>query len=198
MNRPKTLAPRGPRQYQRSFWRNTSGAAAVEFVLWTGIMVIPILSAVDIAYYAYQRMQVEVAAQAAVQAAFHSCDPMTQLPAASKCAGVLANMTAAAQSTTLGTAVTFATAPVEGYYCVDNAYQMVLMGTSEPILAAGGTAPTVPNPFSCASVVPGSNSQPGDYVSVTVTHSFTPIFSGISVAQLLSTEIHRTAWMRLS
>lgn len=198
MNRPQTLAPRGHRQNEGNFWRNTAGAAAVEFVLWTGIMVLPILSAVDIAYYAYQRMQVEVAAQAAAQAAFQTCDPMTQLPAASKCAGVLAKMTEAAQSTTLGSAVTFATPPIEGYYCVDNAHQMILMGTSEPILAAGGTAPTAPNPFNCDGVVPGSSSLPGDYVSVTVTHSFTPIFSGISVAQLLSTEIHKTAWMRLS
>lgn len=180
------------------FLADRLGAAAVEFVLWCAVLVIPILSAIDIGYYAYQRMQVDLAAQAAAQAAFHSCDPMTQLPAASKCNSVVMNMTTAAQSTSLGNSVTLASPPTEGYYCVNSANQMVLMGTLVQIVQDGGTGPTVPNPFTCSGVVSGSTSSPGDYISVTVTHSFQPIFVGISVANLLSTEIHRTVWMRLA
>lgn len=182
-----------------SFLRDTKGAAAVEFVLWCALIVVPMLSAVDIGIYAYEKMQVEAAAQAAVQAAFHSCDA-SQLPAASKCANVLTTMRTAAQSTSLGSAVTLATAmpPTEGYYCIDSNSQMVLVGSSTQIVGGTGTAPTAPSPFNCSSVRSGSTDQPGDYLAVTVTYNYTTLFSGISVANLLATEIRRTAWMRLA
>jgi Flp pilus assembly protein TadG len=198
MNRSKTIIRNQRRGAGRRFLNDRLGAAAVEFVLWCAVLVVPILSAIDIAYYAYQRMQVDLAAHAAAQAAFHSCDPMTQLPAASKCNSVVSNITAAAQSTSLGTSVTLASPPTEGYYCANNANQLVLMGTLVPIIQDGGTGPTVPNPFTCSGVVSGSTSIPGDYITVTVTHNFTPIFVGISVANLLSAQIHRTVWMRLA
>ena len=50
------------------FVRDSGGAAAAELVLWISLMVVPILSVIDIGLYAFQRMQVELGAQAGIQA----------------------------------------------------------------------------------------------------------------------------------
>ena len=68
---------------------DTRGAAAVEFVLWLGILIVPILSAVDVSFYAYQRMQLEIAARAGAQAAWKACDTSAKWPAVQKCGGLL-------------------------------------------------------------------------------------------------------------
>ena len=39
---------------------------------------------------------------------------------------------------------------------------------------------------------------PGDYVQVTASYPYEPIFSQASVASLLTTPITKTAWMRLN
>jgi hypothetical protein len=39
--------------------------------------------------------------------------------------------------------------------------------------------------------------QPADYVQVAVTFSYTPIFSGISVAGMFTTPITKTAMVRM-
>jgi hypothetical protein len=95
-----------------------------------------------------------------------------------------AAITKAAQSTSLNTAVTV-TSTTQGYYCVNNSNVLVSVGTYP------GTKPT-----DCGSV--GSSSDtPGEYVKVTVSYTYTPIFPAVSIVNALNATITRTAWMRL-
>ena len=179
----------------RRFLADLRGAAAAEFVLWVAILTVPVLSAVDIGVYAFQRMQLEIAAQAAVQTAWHVCNKTTLLPAVKNCAGLSAAMTSAAQGTSLGTTVTITTTPVsEGYYCVNASNKLVLVGTT----ATFGATPAAPAPFDCHTVIALSTAKPGDYIQVTASYAYAPVFPGVSVASLLTTPITRTAKMRLN
>ena len=66
----------------RAVRADTSGAAASEFALLAISLVLGLLNAVDMGRYEYQRLQVENAAQAGAQAAWHTCnDPSSMLPA---------------------------------------------------------------------------------------------------------------------
>jgi Flp pilus assembly protein TadG len=185
----------------RRFAADTRGAAAAEFVLWVTALLVPILSAFDLGAYAYQKMQAQIAAQAAVQYVWHVCDYTiggTPAFSATKCPKLtLANVTTAAQDTTLGTGVTV-TSVGEGYYCVDAAG--ALKGPFGSASTKIGTAPTPPSPNTCANVIPGSTTPPGDYVSATVSYTFQPLFSGLSIVDLLtsSSPITQTAYVRLN
>jgi Flp pilus assembly protein TadG len=174
--------------------RDTAGAAAVEFVLWLAILILPVLNAVDIAFYTYQGMQLNSAAQAAVQAAWHVCDkPATMLPAVKNCSAGIAAMTTAAQSSTsLGATVTLA-APTEGYYCLNASGKLTLVSS----LGHVGAPPSTP-PATCTATNAADTTAPRDYITATASYSYTPIFTGVSVASLLTTPITRTAWMRLN
>jgi Flp pilus assembly protein TadG len=180
------------------FAAETRGTAAAEFVLWLSVLVIPILSAIDVGAYAYQRMQTQIAAQAAAQYVWHLCDyTIGGTPAfdPAKCPKLsLNNIATAARNTTLGEGVTV-TSVREGYYCVDSAGVLHAVGAAS---SAVGTAPTAPSPFTCASVTAGSTTPPGDYVSATVSYAFTPIFSGLSIGSLLTSPITQTAYVRLN
>lgn len=179
----------------RLFLREVRGAAAAEFVLWTALLIVPVLSAVDIGVYIDRRMQLEIAAQAAVQAAWHSCSTTSSLPAVQNCTGLSATMLQAAQGTSLGTSVTLTSGTAsEGYYCVDDNNKLVLVGTAGNFT----TPPVKPSPFTCATVKAGSTTPPGDYIFATASYEYTPVFSNISIAGLLTTPITRTAWMRLN
>jgi Flp pilus assembly protein TadG len=185
--------PRG-----RGFWRDTRGAAAAEFVLCLTMLTIPLLNVINIGLYAYERMQVESAAEAAVQMAWHTCSASTQLPT-KNCSGIAATMLTAAQSaTSLSTNVTMATttsaatsAIVEGYYCSNGSGALTQVGTL-------GTPSTVPGsvPSTCTSVITGSTVTPGDYIQATASAPYASLFSGLSLISLPTT-ITRTAWMRL-
>lgn len=175
----------------RRFLAQTRGAAAAEFAIWAVAILVPLLGATDIAFYAYRRMQVEIGAQAAAAAAWKTCDTAAKLPAAKNCTGLLTAMTAAAQSTSIGANVTIpAGGVIDGYYCVDNANTLVQVGTTAGI---GGT-PTSPGVCPAGSVT----TVPGEYLKVTTTYTNTNLFSAISVSSLLPTPITQTAWMRLN
>lgn len=189
------MTMRRPKPGKPGFLRDTRGAAASEFVLWLGLLIFPLLSAVDVGVYIFQKMQLEIAAQAAVQAAWSSCDEGSKLPAVENCGDLSGIITTAAQSTSLGSYVTVvAGSPVENYYCVDDLGDLLPVGTDGTI----GSPPTKPTPFTCASVIGGSTTEPADYIRVTVSFDYTPVFPGVSVVSLLETPITRTAWMRLS
>lgn len=148
------------------YWRETSGAAAAEFAIWLLVLVPLFLNAVDLGAYVYQRMQVQNAAQMAVQAAWKfcdeadlACDPTTQVDAA-------------IASTSLGTEVTRSGAVTTGQYCPNNV---------DNTLTPGAT---------CGSV------DAGYYVLVTVTYTYQPIFPGITVGAALAGPITQTAWSR--
>lgn len=170
------------------FLADVRGAAAAEFVLWVAMLLVPMLSAVDIGVYAFNKMQLEISAQAAVQAAWHLCDTTAKLPAVANCTGLQTAMVTAAQSTSLGTGVTLASGnPVEGYYCVSGS-TLNSFGTTATV---GGT------PTKTAATCTGTTTPPSDYIKVTVNYTYTPVFSGLSIMSLLDTSITRTAWMRL-
>jgi Flp pilus assembly protein TadG len=164
------------------------GASALEFALFAGILCFGLLNTADISIYIYKRMQVENATEMAVQAAWKACDPSKgQVPATTSCPGLTTAITGAVQSTTLGNQVSFqAGSPSEGYYCLNSsgALQNVGAVTSSP-------------PADCS--VTGLPSQPpADYIQITTTFSYAPLFPGVTVASAFTTPIVRTGTMRLN
>jgi Flp pilus assembly protein TadG len=183
----------------REFCRAEHGTAAVEMMLWTGLMMMPIVNAVDLGLYTYQRMQVETAANAAVSAAWHDCNAAAATPAPppaiTTCKAVVGNvithMQTAAQSTTLGTAVSLPTANIsEGYYCANSSGVLTLMQLIGTAASPPTTNPSIPK---CT----GTTTPAGDYIFATVTFTYTPLFSNASILSLIGGTTTRTAWMRL-
>lgn len=175
----------------RAFARETSGAAALELALWAGLLVVPILNVMDVGLYVFQRMQVENAAQMAVQAGWKACDDATkQRPVTTKCApngGTLETyMRSIAQgSSSLTTRVTM-TAPTVRYYCLNTSNVLVVMAT----------APTAP-PANCSTAPGSASATPGEYLEVAVSYAYSPMFGAISVAGTFTTPISYTARTRV-
>jgi Flp pilus assembly protein TadG len=169
------------------FRRDARGVAAVEFAIAATLLVSGILNAVDLGVYEYKRMEVENAAQMGAQAAWKTCyDTSTMLPATQNCAGLSSAVTAAIQSTSLGTAISLAAGyPTEGYYCVN---------ASGALQAVGSLSS---KPANC-SAVGNSNASPGDYLQVGVTYPYAPMFPGVTVMAVWGiSSISTTSWMRL-
>lgn len=167
-------------------WTDRRASAATEMALVLPGIAFILLNVVDLGVYIYTRMQVDLAAQEAVGAARVLCDTAAKLPATTNCGGTLSStMTTAAQNTTLGSNVTLGSAS-EAYYCADSS------GTLVQVATANATPPA-----NCSTILSGSTSKPGDYISVTASYTFTPVFPGASVASLMPATIQRTAWMRL-
>lgn len=175
-----------------NFLRQTGGAAAVEFALMLGLLTVPMLSVVDVGVYTYDKIQLENAAQVASQAAWSACSASSMLPVTntSKCSGAQTVMTNAAQTTSLGNAVTLSTV-TEGYYCVNSAGVLTLIGNTGTF----GSPPTVQ--VSCGAGTWLNGTAPGDYITVTASFTYTPIFGGISVASLLTPTITKISTMRM-
>jgi len=175
-----------PTSVIRRLRSDTRGIAAVEFALGSLVLIIGVLNAVDVGYYAFQRMEVETAAQAGAQAAWATCfDTSAMLPATQNCAGLNNAITTAIQGTSLGGDVKLATGfPSEGYYCA----------ATGGLQSVGSLAN---KPADCtAAGSPGL--APGDYVQVGVTFPYAPLFPGFSVMGALGiTTITTTSWMRL-
>ena len=155
----------------------------------------PVLSVIEIGTYSYHRMMVEMAANNGAQAVRSSCSdyatPMTQ-----NCAGLSATLTTAVQTTPLGANVSVVSGfPTEGYYCVNGSDGLVLEPGST--LGTVGTPPIKASPFDCTAVG-GNTSSPGAYMRVSVTYTYTALFSGISITGVLASPIVRTAWVRVS
>ena len=175
----------------RLFGADARGVAGIEFGITGLLLVIGLLNAVDVGYYAYQRMEVENAAENGSQAAWKNCNNLTTtlLPATVNCQPpntaitLSAMITAAIQNTTLGTAVTLASGyPAENYYCVNASNALILQGSvSSP-------------PTACSSGV-----SPGDYLQVGVTYPYQSLFPGhISVMSVSGvSSITKTSWMRM-
>jgi Flp pilus assembly protein TadG len=181
----------------RAYFRDQRGAAAVEFALMLGVFAIALPSVVDLGIYAYDTMQVQNSAQMGAQAVWAACG---QLPAtdAAYCPTGQSAVNAAVARTSLGSAVTVSSA-TEGYYCAGSGGALVNADPSGNNKTGNFTTPldtALPTPPStCPS---GSlTSAPGDYMSVTVSYTYSPVFSHASVASLLGTTITSTAWMRL-
>lgn len=166
------------------------GAAGVEFALWLSVLLIPILNVIDIGLYIHRRMQVEEAAQVAAQMIWETCDTRAKLPAtdATRCPLLTTpdnRILAAAQSTPLLAQVQLG-AVTEAYLCVDAA------GALEQV-----AAPPDARPADCTQVGGAATTEPGDYVTVTVSYPYAPLFNGVSLGGMLTTPIVRTSTMRL-
>lgn len=168
------------------FLGDTRATAAAELALILPGIAFVLLNVVDLSMYIWTRMQVDLAAHEAVGAARVLCDTSAKLPATTNCGGSLnSTMTAAAQTTSLGNRVTIGT-PTEAYYCSTSSSTLV------SVAAVGATPPA-----NCSATLTGSTSAPGDYISVTASLTFSPLFPGVSVASLMPATITRTAWLRL-
>jgi Flp pilus assembly protein TadG len=178
---------RGLNRYRR----DEKGAAAVEFALVVTLLTVPVLNVIDLAMYAWDRMQLDNAAQVGAQAAWATCSTSANRPASPNsyalCAGMPAAVTQAVQSTSLGTRVTWVLTS-EAYYCITTAGSLVF--------AAAATANP---PSNCSKNGLGGQASdvPGDYVQITASFTFAPIFPAVSIASALTSPITRIAWMRL-
>jgi Flp pilus assembly protein TadG len=167
--------------------RDRSGAAAVEFAAAASMLGIGLLNAIDVGVYTYDVMQVQNAARVGAQAAWKTCnDPSYMLPATRNCPGLASAITAAIQSTSLRANVSLAAGyPTEGYYCT----------TTSSSLQAVGTLSSKPANCSAAG---NANAAPGDYLQVSVTYSYSPLFSRLSVMSASGVSaITATSWIRL-
>jgi len=165
-------------------WVDQRGVAAIEFGIFSILLFASLANVTDVSIYVYQRMQVENATQVAAQAAWKACD-LPQLPATVNCPGLATAVANALKSTSLGTRVALqAGSPSEGYYCINssNALQYVSDVSSKPADCTAAGMPSL---------------QPGDYIQVQTTFTYTPLFPGFSVASTFASPINRTAFMRL-
>jgi TadE-like protein len=150
---------------------DASGAAAVEIAMTIGLLLIPLMGAFDIGLYVFQRMQVEGAAQMAVQSAFNTCGQgLYAPPLITSCPGLSAAVNNGAHSTSLGSNVSV-TSTTEGDYCID--------GTTGQLTTTG-----------CGGTT-------GHYLKVAVSYSFSPLFRAVPIANLLGATIVRSHYMRM-
>jgi Flp pilus assembly protein TadG len=163
------------------------GVAAIEFGIFAPLLFLALVNVVDITIYLYQRMQVQNATEVAAQAAWKTCD-LTVLPLTTDCSTLAASVTAvtnALKSTSLGTAVSLVSgSPSVGYYCVNssNALQYVSNISSKPADCTAAGTPSL---------------QPGYYIQVQTTFTYTPIFPGMSISGTFPTPINSASLMRL-
>ncbi len=201
----------GPLRGLRVYCLDERGASAVELAMWLTFMIWPFMNVVDIGFYLFQVMQVRAAAQAAADTAQTMCGQVGKVPAATQCTfspTLTQEMTTAAHSTLLGSAVAFTTgttagasgsAPYEGFYCTNLSNSLVLAtNTTNPWLLSASSIATEPS--DCSTAVSGDTDVPADYVIVTATYAYTPFFKNISLVALFqaNSNITQTAWMRIS
>ena len=164
------------------FKKDNRGIAAVEFAITAPIAILILINVYDISSYISQRMTVQTAAQAAVQAIWRTCDT-AHIPATTLCPSLNSVATTAIQSTAFGNKITLA-GTTEGYYCVNssNALQYVSDVSQKPVDCTSAGTPML---------------KPGDYIQVQAQFSYAPLFAASYAANLLITPITASAWMRL-
>lgn len=164
--------------------RDAGGLAAIEFALIASFLCMAVLNVVDISVFLYDRLQVNNATQMGAQAAWQNCD-LNHLPVTTKCPAMSAAVTAAVQSTSLGTAVQLQSGyPSDGYYCVNTS------GTLQYV--SDYSAP----PANC-SAAGNAGIAPAEFVQVQTTFTYAPIFTGLSILSVLPTTITSSSWVRL-
>jgi len=179
-------------------WLGSSrGAAAAGFAILLPFLILPMLSVVDLGYYAYQTMQVGNAALIGAEEARSFCNSQTKLPATgTTCPGFQAYETTAIHSTSLGSGVSLVAGyPLEAYYCTLTTGAMQLVGTSGTFGSPPSGAPSSCDAVTNHSVAAGIG--PSDWIQVQVTYTYTSVFPGMSVAALLPSTITKTSWSRL-
>ena len=200
--------------------RARRGSAAVEYALWLAALSPPIFAAADVGYFGFEVLQAHFASQMAVQAAEAKCAPVAvkTFPATKYCGSNGDDLNTAIfngeHSTALGTAVTIGSSKAkEEFMCVSASGVLTDVSGTDGVIATkttsgvtdidtGGTdtVATMPTPADCTSVNAGDTAEPGDYVFVTVSYTFKPLFKGFSVVNLLGgnpVTITQTSYTRL-
>jgi Flp pilus assembly protein TadG len=168
----------------RKFAKDSKGLAAIEFAIIAGVLCISVLNVSDLALYLFDDMQVKNAAEMGAQAAWSACD-LNHVPVTIRCGGYTTAVTRAVQSTSLANGITLQTgSPQEGFYCVNSAG--ALQYIADPY-----------NPPNDCTAAGTPANQPGDYIMVRTTYTWTSLFPGMSVASALPHTMTSTAWMRL-
>ena len=164
--------------------RDAGGLAAIEFALIASFFCMAVLNVVDISVFLYDRLQVNNATQVAAQAVWQTCD-LNHLPVTTKCPAMSAAVTAALQSTSLGSSVQLLSGyPVDGYYCVNTSSTLQYVSDySSP-------------PANC-SAAGNAGVAPAEFVQIQTIFTYVPIFSGLSILSILPTAITATSWVRL-
>lgn len=164
--------------------RDDRGVAAIELSLIVSFSVVGCLNVADLVVYARDRLEVENAAAMGAQAALKACDAQ-HVPATVDCPGLNAAITAAIQSTGLGTQISLASGyPSEGYYCVNSSGVLTYVSSVSS------------KPTDCTSAGTPNN-FPGDYVEVETSFTYAPLFPGITVTNTFPGTITKNAWMRV-
>jgi Flp pilus assembly protein TadG len=172
--------------FLRRLRADCSGAAAIEFAMIGGVLIVASMNAADVGRYAYQASEVSAAAQAGAEGAAVACD-LAHTPATINCSGLTSAVTTAIQSTRLGTSVTLNGAIAEAYYCLD---------TSGALQSAGAASS---KPSDCSGVANAAvGATPTLYLQVKVTCPFQGLFPGLTAAKAFPASIDRTAWMRMA
>ena len=184
----------------QAYLREQRGAAALEFALMLTLFTVMLPSAIDLGIYAYDNMQVKNSAHMAAQAVWAACN---QLPAtdSSACSTASSAATTAAQQTSLGTHVTVSSVREE-YDCTNSSGTLAnavsgsnKYGDFSTALDASTRVPVPPT--NCSAISGALTSIPGDYFTVNVTYTYSPIFSHFSVISMLGTTITGSATIRL-
>jgi len=186
-----------------AYARDGRGAAAVEFAVVLPLLTLPLLNVVDLGVYAYQRMQLENAALTGADQVRVLCNTAPSKPPATgtDCGVTTTQVTNFIHNTSLGSSVSLAaTSPVvEAYYCILTNGALQQVGTpgspGSPPSLAGSTC----SAYSAPQGQQWSNptAAPGDYILVSVTYPFTPVFSSVSIVGLLASSITATGWSRV-
>jgi hypothetical protein len=185
----------------RSYGSGEEGIAAVEFAIWLIVLVPILINVVDLAFYAYARVQVANAGQASAQAAWSiwnakGCSYSTNTVA--NCGGNGTISTAITDAINQSSAIGgLSSAPitentsneVTGYFCP----------TSTGGLAMDGASPGVATCPSSYGVNTFSNSgaKAGYYYMIEVTYTYHPLFPAAAVTRIIGTTITHDTWIRL-
>src|SRR5260370_3298561 len=169
-----------------AIWADQRGVAAVEFGLFAIFLSLALVNVTDVSIYIYQRIQPENPTEVAAQAAWKACD-LTVLPPTTDCSTdpYKTAVQNALGSTSLTTRVALVSgSPSVGYYCVNssNALQYVSAISSKPADCTAAGTPSL---------------QPGYYIQVQTTFTYTPIFPGLSISSTLPNPINSASLMRL-
>ena len=89
----------------------------------------------------------------------------------------------------------------EGYYCSDatGALKAVTVSGKNNPWSMSATSSQIPdiNSIDCMGVNGNNSNTPGDYLAVTVTYTYTPLFKGVSAVAMLGSTVTQTSWIRV-
>jgi hypothetical protein len=116
---------------------------------------------------------------------WNACDTK-HLPAKTNCTGLTSAITNGLASTSLGSSVTIAPgSPTEAYYCINSSGALQQVATYTDV-----------KPTDCTAV--GDTTRaPADYVRITATYNYTPLFGQATVGTLLPSTFTSAGFIRV-